>query len=239
MFSTFRLFASFGLLALAVPAAAQDQDARVLKTRCISFQVDGQIPDLFAHSLPIGDKPIDGIPVEVRTYLNHEYSSLPIKSDRIVFTTEQDPASVEDEEKLVARLKVPDKLRSAILMFLPGDGEEGSLKYRVMPIEDTIHSFPRGSLKMMNLSPAPVRLVLEDVKYDFRSGDTKVIDDMPIGERNAAAMKAFTYADGKWQRIGAGIWPHPGKKRVLQIAFYNPKSRKLEVRGIRDIAVRD
>ena len=28
-------------------------------------------------------------------------------------------------------------------------------------------------------------------------------------------------------------------KRVLQIAFYNPKSRNIEVRGIRDIAVRD
>jgi hypothetical protein len=224
---------------ISVPVVAQDEGLQALKARCISFQVDGDVPELFAHSLPLGDQPGDGIPVEVRTYLNHEYLSLPIKSQGVVFTSDRDPASVEDKQKLVARLRIPDKMRSAILMFLPGDGKEGSLKYRVMAIEDAVSAFPRGSLKVMNLSPAPLRLMLEKEKYDVRSGDSRVIEDMPVGERNAAAMKAFTYAEDKWQRIGAGIWPHPGEKRVLQIAFYNLKSRKLEVRGIRDIAVRD
>ena len=219
--------------------AAQESETRVLRLRCISFQVDGRIPELFAHSVPQDDEPDEGVAVEVRTYLNHEYLRLPMKGDRIAFTTDLDAASVNDEEKLVARLKLSDGLRPAILMFLPGDGQEGSLKYRVMAIEDTVGEFPRGSLKVMNLSPAPIRLMLEEEKFDFRSGDVRLIDDMPVGERNSAAMKAFIFAEGKWIRIGAGIWPHPGEKRVLQIAFYNPKSRNIEVRGIRDIAVRD
>ena len=75
--------------------------------------------------------------------------------------------------------------------------------------------------------------------FDFKSGEVRLIENPPVGDANSSAMRAFTFQDEQWQRIAAGVWPHPGQKRVLQVAFDNPESRQVEMRGIRDIAVRD
>ena len=60
-----------------------------------------------------------------------------------------------------------------------------------------------------------------------------------MGENHHAAMTALANTDGEWRRIGAGIWPHPGTKRSLQIFFFNPLTKSVEFRAFRDIAVRD
>lgn len=233
------LAALLAVLPAASPLRGQDAPPpRVLKVRCLSFQIDGAIPPLFAHSTTAKED-AGGIPVTVRSYLNHEVESLAMSGEQLVFTTDADRASLKDPARLVASVTVPRAVRSAILMFLPGEGKPGGPRCRVLPIEDTTRAFPRGSLKVINLSPLPLRLMLEKTSYDLKSGETRLITDPPTGERNASAMRAFTFKEGKWQRVGAGLWPHPGTKRVLQIAFYNPQSGQLEIRGIRDIAVRD
>lgn len=237
-----RFFATSALViaALTVPLIAQEgESVRSLKARCLSFQIDGSIPELYAHTAIAAENPTDGVPVEVRNYLNHQIDSIPLYGSRVIFTTDPDPASVKDSKKVLAKVKVADDLRSAILMFVPGTGEDGDPPYRVLPVEDSPREFPRGSLKVMNLSPTPIRLMLEKQRYDLKPSATRVIEDPPVGDRNSSAMQAFIFRDEKWQRIGSGLWPHPGKKRVLQIAFFNPSSRNIEIRGIRDIAVRD
>lgn len=232
---------SFALLflALALPLAAQDaQPARLLKMRCLTFQVDGAVPELYAHSVLAREEPI-GIPVRTRSYLNHETETLTMEGENIVFTTDSDRASIKDPGKVLAQVRVPATVRSVILMFLPGGTQDGGPKFRILPIDDSTGAFPRGSLKVINLSPVPIRLMLEDQRFDIRNGASQVIDDPPVNDRNASAMRAFIQEEGQWKRVGAGIWPHPGKKRVLQVAFLNPVSKQIEVRGIRDIAVRD
>lgn len=226
-------------LALAILLNAQDaKPPRMLKVRCLTFQIDRVVPELYAHSVVAKEDPI-GIPVKARTYLNHEVETLTMEGESLVFTTDSDRASMKDPSKVVARVRVAATVRSAILMFLPGSGQAGEPKLRILPIEDTTRVFPRGSLKVINLSPQPLRLMLEDKRFDIKNGASQVIEDPPVGDRNASAMRAFIQQDGQWKRVGAGIWPHPGKKRVLQVAFLNPVSKQIEVRGIRDIAVRD
>lgn len=230
------------LLAIpAVPAAAQQapEEGPSISARCLAFQIDGKVPPLFVHAVPLGEEPTEGVPVKVQTYLNHERQKIPVRTGNLVFTSDADPSSIDDPEKLFARFKVPGKMRSGILMFLPGSSKAGEPKYRILPIDDENKSFPRGSLKIVNISGEPFRLTLCDKKFDLRSGSTRVIEDPPVNEANASEMKAFTFDQGQWQRVGAGVWPHPGRKRVLQVAFINPESRRFEIRGIRDIAVRD
>lgn len=229
-----------GLALLAAPLAAQQPgEGPSISARCLAFQIDGKLPPLFVHAVPLPEEPLEGVPVKVQSYLNHERQRIPLRTRQLIFTTEADPASIKDSGKLIARMKVPDKLRSGILMFLPGTGKEGDPKCRILPINDENKSFPRGSLKIVNISGVPFRLTLNDKKFDLRSGSTRVIEDPPVNEANASEMKAYTFDEGQWQRVGAGVWPHPGKKRVLQVAFINPESRRFEIRGIRDIAVRD
>ncbi len=233
--------ALLGFALLATPAAAQQapQEGPSISARCLAFQIDGKVPPLYVHAVPLGEEPAEGVPVKVQTYLNHERQRIPLRTRQLVFTSDADPASIKEPDKLFARFKVPEKMRSGILMFLPGSNKEGEPKYRILPIDDENKSFPRGSLKIVNISGEPFRLTLCDKKFDLRSGSTRVIEDPPVNEANASEMKAFTFDKGQWQRVGAGVWPHPGKKRVLQVAFINPDSRRFEIRGIRDIAVRD
>lgn len=219
---------------------AQENTAptRTLKTRSIAFQVDDPVPEIYAHS--VSAKPdAPGVPVKVKSYLNHEVELLPMNGEGLVFTTSQDRASLKEVDQLVAKVNVPRDVRSAVLMFLPGSGQKDAAKYRILPIEDTVRSFPRGSFKVINLSPAFLRITLEKAIYDIKTGETRVIEDPPVNRRNASAMRAYNKVDGEWQNIGATSWPHPGQKRVIHVAFYNPASKKIELRGIRDIAVGD
>ena len=225
---------------LAPPVLHGAPQARQLKARCLIFGLDRTFPELYAHSVSVPeDGQPEGVFVRTRTYLNHEVEVLPMHGDRLVFTTAADRASIEDPERVIGRVTVPSGVRSAILVFLPGARDPGSSPCRVLPVEDTTRAFPRGSLKVINLSPLLLRLLLEKKQFDIPPGATRTIGDPPVGEHNASAMRAFTFKDDKWQRLGAGLWPHPGPKRVLQIAHLNPGSGQIEIRGIRDIAVRD
>ena len=209
-----------------------------MKIRAISFMVDKPITGLFAHdpSLPA---PLPGVAFPVKTYLNHEFSMVPVKGDTVVFTASADAASAKDTAKILTKAKLPAGFKKGIFIFLPGTGRPGDPAYRVLVMDDSLGSFPRGSVKVMNLSPVPVRIRLEKTNYEFKSGETQLIKDQPVGDNNSSSMMAFALKGTEWQRVGAGVWPHPGEKRVIEIIFENPLSRQVELAGIRDVAVRD
>jgi hypothetical protein len=219
------------------PAPVPAPDAG-MKLRAISFMVDKPITGLFAHD-PSVAAPLPGVPFQVKTYLNHEFSQVPVKGDSVIFTNSSEPASAKDPAKVLAKAKLPSGFKKGILIFLPGTGRPGDPAYRVLPMEDSLGSFPRGSVKVMNLSQSPVRIRLEKTDYEFKSGEMQLIKDHPVGDNNSASMMAFAFKDKEWQRVGAGVWAHPGEKRVIQIIFDNPKSHQVELAGIRDVAVRD
>lgn len=211
---------------------------RILKIRCLSFLNEKPMPQFYAH-FSAGQPETVGVPVSVKSYLNHESEQLTVAGNEIVFSTEASRASLKAEDKVVGRMKVPANLRSAILMFLPSGGSEAAPKCQVMVIDDSVRAFPRGSLNIINLSHHPLRIELEKKPFDFKSGEMRLIENPPVGEGNASTMTAFTFQENQWQRIGAGTWPHPGNKRVIQVAFDSVQSRQVEMRGIRDIAVRE
>lgn len=244
-------FLFIALLGAAAPAARAQDPAPAptpapvpaqesgMKLRAISFMVDKPITNLFAHNAGPAPAPLPGVAFPVKTYLNHEFSLVPITGDTVIFTNSSDPASAKDATKLVAKAKLPSGFKKGIFIFLPGTGRPGDPAYRVLVMDDSISSFPRGSVKVMNLSQSAVRIRLEKTYFEFKSGETKLIEDQPVGENNSSSMESHAFKNKEWQRIGAGVWPHPGDKRVIEIIFDNPVSRQVELAGIRDVAVRD
>ncbi len=219
------------------PAPAP-QDAPGLKIRALSFQLDTPPAEVFAHDPALGGK-IPGVKIDMKSYLNHEFNLQPSQPESLVFTKSADVASLKDPASVVAKAKLPANLKSGIFMFLPGSGKAGDTPFRVLVIEDSQRAFPAGSFKVMNLSPHRVRIQLENQNFPFASGETKIIEDPPVGANNASGMKAFAMVNGQEQRIAASIWPHPGTKRSLQVLFLNPKTDQVEIRGIRDVAGED
>ena len=79
------------VLALCVPVLAQQApapaapavptvpaDAPGLRVRGLSFQLDTAPAEVFAHDAA-GDGRVLGVKLDVKSYLNHEFSVLPIK----------------------------------------------------------------------------------------------------------------------------------------------------------------
>jgi len=221
----------------ATPPAEPAKEAPGLKIRGLSFLVDAPTA-IFAHD-PSVTPPLPGVKFDIKNYLNHEYSTVPAKGDGIIFTKSADPASVKDAASLVAKAKMPEHFKKGIFVFLPGSGKAGDPAYRVMVIDDAVRAFPRGSVKVINISPTPVKIVLEKEEFTFKPGETKLIEDPPVNPNNSSGMIAYQFKENQWQRFAAGVWPHPGEKRVIELIFENPTSKRTELQGIRDVAVRD
>lgn len=203
--------------------------------RGLAFQLDSPPAEVYVHDAA-GNGEMPGVKLDVKNYLNHEFSALPIKGKSLVFTKSADPAGIKDPKNVVAKATLPKTFHSGILMFLPGTGKQGDPPFRVMVIDDSKSKFPPGSVKVLNLSPLGVKIELEKKPFLFKSGDNKNIDDIPVGANQTAGMVAYSYDEGKWKRIASGILAAPGNKRVLQVLFYNPKSKQVELRGIRDVS---
>jgi hypothetical protein len=242
-----RLFALLSLLAVAPRAGAQDnpppKDAPPKESdakggrhiRGLAFRIEEPLKEAYAF----GPK-ISGVKIEVKKYLNDIFSPLPVDGgNELILTNSSDPASVKDPAAILAKVKFQPTLKSAVFMFLPGTGKDGDPKYRVLVLEDSVDEFPAGSLKLMNLSPIPIRMRLETQDFDVKSGEIRVIKNPPVGDNEHAAMSVFSFKDNKWQMFGNTAMVAPGRARVFQVFYENPASGKVEMRGIRDVAFGD
>ncbi|MBK1881079.1 hypothetical protein JIN85_01560 [Luteolibacter pohnpeiensis] len=207
-----------------------------IHVRGLSFQLPAQLPELYMHDPAGGDEAV-GVKLTVKDYLNRDSGTIPLKGKSIIFTKKPEHQSIKSPADVVASLTIPGNPSSLICMFVPGTGAAGAPPCRVYPIEDDKKGFPKGSLKILNLSPLPVRIQLEKKNFDFKVGEIKVISDPPVGPSNSSGMVAYRFENGQWQKIASGIWPNPGTVRVLQILFKSPSSGQIELMGIRDIAV--
>ena len=182
-----------------------------------------------------------GIPLNVKTFLNHEADLVPANMRKFVLTTDSDTSSVNVPEKLVAQVTLPQGLQSAILLFVPGSGQQGEPPFRVLAIDDSRKAFPAGSIKVLNMAPTEVMFELEKEKFLFKPGQTQLIKEVPFNEAGLTGMRAFCrIAEGNaassWKRIASSQWAPPGKKRVFQVLFLDPRSKEVQLRGFTDIA---
>lgn len=215
------------------PAAKESKKGRLI--RALSFRIEEPLDVAYAHGVKV-----PGVKLEVKSYLNDIAGSLPLEgSTDLVLTNSPDPASVKDPAAVLAKVKFAPTLKSGVFMFLPGTGKEGDPKYRVLVLEDSVDEFPAGSLKLMNLSPLPIRMRLETKDFDVKSGQILVIKDPPMGDNQHAAMTVSSFKGDKWQPFGNTALPAPGRARVFQVFYENPASGKVEMRGIRDVAFAD
>lgn len=213
---------------LAMLPAAGQQECRV---RALSLQAGATAPELFACNETGGSAAGS---VQVKTFLNHEFDTLKPKGTRLVFTTKPGPAAAKDEDARIGTCELPAAAKSVILLFIPET--PGKSACRITVVDDSTKAFPSGSIAIVNLGSLPVRIQLESKSFEFKPGEIRAIPDPPVGPSQASAMKGQLLRNGKWEDFSSGAWPHPGDKRVLQILTENPTTKRLEIRGVRDVA---
>lgn len=172
--------------------------------------------------------------VHPKNFLNDDYETLETKGGELVLTRKAEAASAKVEEDIVGQCELPKQAGSYILMLIKDPEKES--KFKVVVIDASKKAFPPGSFKVINLSSVPVKIELEGKPFEIPAGEMKVIEKAPMGENQAAAMKASFERDGKWQGFSTGNWPQPDQKRVLQVITESGAKKRLEMKGIRDVA---
>ena len=222
------------LLFIALTATAFAQSApsgREVHLRLMAFD-NATIPAESYIFDPAAPQPVAGVAAPIKGYLNHEDQVMRLYGNDVVFSKSM---KVEDQKKpelQLAKVSLPKTGNRFLLVFLP----DANQKFRILPLDDSIKEFPIGSYRVISLSRFPVKLTLEDKAYEYKPGQSAIIADAPVQANHHSAMYAFSQIDGKWQRIGSGLWPELGKKRSIQIFFDNPESKQTELRGFRDIS---
>ncbi len=227
-------------LALFFPGLAlQAQETPGFKAelRLLAFSSAIQQKEVYAQD-PAAPAETPSAVTPIRTYLNHQFTSLQLRSRKIVFTTKPDRASLTREGEVMGEVTLPEGINSAILLLLPGKAG-GKTLYQIMPVADSKRLFPAGSFHVTNLSPLPVRIMLEEKKYDFKPGQTVIIEDPPVDAGGQSGMRTFAFKDEKWITISTGIWPHPGNARGLMILFLEPVSGNLQLQSFDDVPPRE
>ena len=229
------------LATLHLAIAAQEKPPLRAEIRVLAFQPDLAIGEAFAHDPALTEAAAAaavGVRIPVKSYLNHEFSTVVLTCRRVVFTTQPDHGSLTRPAELLGEVTLQEGVRSAILLCLP-PAPGYKARFQILAIDDSKRAFPASTFRVSNLSQQSVRIVLEDKTYQFKPGETQLITDPPVRAGNQSGMKAFALHDDVWQRIGSGIWPHPGKNRVVQVLFTNPATGQVQLRAYDDVPPRE
>lgn len=224
-----------GLISLS--SAQNGPPPAKVEIRMLAFSPDQRMDDVFAQD-PAAEPTAVSVPAPIKTYLNQQFTAMEIKSRKIVFTSKPDRASLGREGEIVAEVSLPDKVNSAILLFLPGK-PGGKTKYQALVVDDSKTSFPGGTFIGINLSAIPVRLMLEQKVFDFQPGKFVLISEIPTRAGQQIGMRAAALNKNEWMPIASSIWSHPGKARSVLIFYQDPASGNIQLRAVDDVAPRE
>lgn len=230
------LLAIFHLMVASVMAQAPAASAAPpsIRLRLLAFQPSHAMENVYVHD-PLAAADAAGQKLPMRTYLNHESTTILLRSRRLILTTSADASS--KKEQRLAEMELPEKTASAVLIALPMP--EGSVRpYRLLAVPDSIQAFPAGTFHVINLSRSTVRIELEKKPWIIEPARTMQIKDPPVRHGNQSGMKAFVKEQENWRRVASGLWPHPGRERVIQLVYENPASHQVQIIAFDDVVPR-
>lgn len=204
-----------------------------MRLRLLAFQPGLATDAAFLHD-PAGPEGNRGTHAPLKSYLNHESVTAALKSHKLVITKSVDRASLKNPDQWLAEATLPTGLQSAVILCLP-DAPGAKMPFRVLVIDDSTKAFPPGSFRVTNLSPSQARIELEKRPWEIRPGATEMIIDPPVRHGNLSGMKTFVLENQNWRCIATGIWPHPGKERVIQLLYYHPAAKQVQLRAFDDV----
>ena len=220
------------LLATVIPSlAAQVKDVRTIRFRTLCFE--------FAP----GDKVItaSGDPsltskatVELSRRLDGRQDQISVTAGQVVLGKLDTDAAGKPVLAPMAVAKLPATGNEFLFMLVPSGKETGEL-YRCLVLPDDVASFPPGGFRLINMSPAKLRFAMGNEKFELLPGAIKMLGKIGGAREDGRFAYVAQYQDGDvWNRLSTGFWTRRDRIRSLQIAFRDPQSQRLVMRGYDD-----
>lgn len=225
------------LVAIVASGSSVAQNApATVELRALAFSPDLKVKDAYLHD-PAAPAEAAAVKTEIKSYLNHQFSPMVLRSRKVVITTSSDRASMTKPGELIGEATLPADGDSSILLFLPGK-PGANAKCQVMAVPDSKKAFPAGSFRVTNLSPLHVRLVMEKKVYDFLPGKTGLVENPPVRPNGQIGMRAVAQKEGKWVELSSSLWAHPGEARCFMIIFPDEAAGGIRLQAFDDIKPR-
>lgn len=138
-----------------------------------------------------------------------------------------------DGLKVWDRVTVPKSMSEVLLVFFPLSDPEKP--YRVVPVVDSTKDFPLSRFLIANMSPHPLRFKVGEVGMEIQPGKIKLLPVIKEVKANGQVpYYVYFEENGDWSRLSTGFWSILPRKRNFQIAFKNPRTQNVELRGYSD-----
>jgi hypothetical protein len=208
------------LLGLTLAASAQETPNISLRTLCFTH-VD-QVQKVFAT----GSEPGSSVEVPLFTETFSNPVEVVATDGKLTFSL----AAPAKDVPVLPAVKIPAGQR-ILCLFLPNPGKKNQ-PYRVVAMADDMASFPLGSIKLMNLTPAVLRFDLgefSDAKgltvAPGKTGQIATIRKVNhLNQYDANAL--YQMKPGEFVQFYNSRWRSVAAKRDIAIAYLDPVSKQ-------------
>ena len=128
----------------------------------------------------------------------------------------------------IAQIKIPGNIKEPLMILVPASGDK---PYRALVIERSLDKFPNGSYTLINFSPMDIRGLVGKTRVIAPA--KKITRFNPSSNKEAMLDVHFKHqrADD-WKTFGRTRWVNDKKKRTLLLAYPDPKTKRMKIKGI-------
>ena len=213
-------------LLLVVSPKCFAQNSRTIEVRTLCFAYSQKVKEVTLLGDDNGDSQST---FKLIKYLDTKQEPLTVAENTIRVTSAEDGSG----SKAWNRVPVPPSINEALLVFFPTDDPEKP--YLVKVFDDSEKAFPLASFQIVNMSNSALRFIIGGQPLELSSGKTTFLSEFKEKKANGQVpYYAYYQKDKDWKRLSTGFWDVIPRKRTFQIAFSNPKTKKVEMRGYED-----
>jgi hypothetical protein len=129
---------------------------------------------------------------------------------------------------VIAGVKIPSSVREPLLILVPRSGDQ---PYGALVTDRSLSKFPEGSYQLINFSKSEIRA---------RIGKTRVIAPAlkitsfdPSSNSDDLLDVHFKYKLAQdWRTFGRTRWVNERDKRSLLVAYIDPRTERMKIKGI-------
>lgn len=129
----------------------------------------------------------------------------------------------------IAQAKLPRAIKEPVMILVPATE---SLPYQAIMIDQSLESFPVGSYLLINRSPMEMRgkVGSNEVVVSAESA-TAIIPSSVDGDLLDVHFEYERPKEG-WRTFARTRWVNDKNKRSLLLAYQDPKTKRMKIRGI-------
>jgi hypothetical protein len=128
----------------------------------------------------------------------------------------------------IAQIKIPGNIKEPLMILVPSSGKQ---PYRALIIERSLDEFPNGSYTLINFSPMDIRGLVG--KTQVIAPLKKITSFNPSSSEDRMLKVHFQYKrTDDWETFVRTKWANKRNKRTLLLAYPDPKTKRMKIKGI-------